>query len=37
MKYGLWPEINYHRNLDGIYTDGFWLRERKKSLEESLT
>ena len=28
-------EIN-HRNLDGIYTDGFWLRERKKSLGEIL-
>ena len=26
-----------HRNLDGFYTDVFWLRERKKSLEESLT
>ena len=23
-----------HRNLNGIYTDGFWLRERKKSLGE---
>ena len=23
MKYGLWPEINHHRNLDGIYTDVF--------------
>ena len=23
-----------HRNLDGFYTDVFWLRERKKSLGE---
>ena len=21
MKYGLWPEINHHRNLDGIQTE----------------
>ena len=28
--------FNHHRNLDGIYTDVFWLRERKKSLEEIL-
>ena len=25
-----------HRNLDGFYTDVFWLRERKKSLGEIL-
>ena len=23
-----------HRNLDGFYTDVFWLRERKKSFVE---
>ena len=34
MKYGLWPEINHHRNLDGIYTDVFGVAYGKKSLEE---
>ena len=36
MKYGLWPEINHHRNLDGIYTDVFGVAYGKKSLEEIL-
>ena len=36
MKYGLWPEINYHRNLDGIYTDVLGVAYGKKSLEEIL-
>ena len=32
---GYRPEYVDHRNLDGIYTDGFGgLRERKKSLKE---
>ena len=36
MKYGLWPEINHHRNLNGIYTDVFGVAYGKKSLEEIL-
>ena len=36
MKYGLWPEINHHRNLDGIYTDVLGVAYGKKSLEEIL-
>ena len=34
MKYGLWPEINHHRNLYGIYTDVFGVAYGKKSLGE---
>ena len=30
MKYGLWPEINHHRNLNGIYAE-------IKSLNKILT
>ena len=36
MKYGLWPEINHHRNLYGIYTDVLGVAYGKKSLEEIL-
>ena len=36
MKYGLWPEINHHRNLNGIYTDVLGVAYGKKSLEEIL-
>ena len=34
MKYGLWPEIDHHRNLNGIYTDVLGVAYGKKSLEE---